>query len=258
MPRSEFQSGPATDHYHETLGVDETPAADLGSPPDLTSYQPTAEKDQASGYAGLDSGGKLLAAQLPGAAATDVETAAAVAALSSVYQPLDSDLTAIAALTTTATGRSLLAAANAAAIRTISGAETSGAAAAAQAAAIAASQPLDSDLTAIAALTTTSFGRSFLDRADAAAGRTLLGLGTAATSATGAFDASGAAAAAQAASQPLDSDLTAIAALSTTSFGRSLLATADAAAARTALGITAGATPEVNAAARLYAVANFR
>lgn len=45
-------------------------------------------------------------------------------------------------------------------------------------------QPLDGDLTAIAALTTTSFGRSFLDRADAAAGRTLLGLGTAATTAS--------------------------------------------------------------------------
>jgi hypothetical protein len=55
--------------------------------------------------------------------------------------------------------------------------DASGAAASAQAA----SQPLDSDLTAIAALMTTAFGRSFLDRADAAAGRTLLGLGTAAT-----------------------------------------------------------------------------
>jgi len=52
-------------------------------------------------------------------------------------------------------------------------------------AADAAFQPKDSDLTAIAALTTTSFGRSFLDRADAAAGRSLLGLGTAATQNTG-------------------------------------------------------------------------
>lgn len=42
-------------------------------------------------------------------------------------------------------------------------------------------QPLDADLTAIAALTTTTFGRGFLDRADAAAGRTYLGLGTLAT-----------------------------------------------------------------------------
>lgn len=41
-------------------------------------------------------------------------------------------------------------------------------------------QPLDSDLTAIAALATTAFGRSFLTLADAAAGRALLGLGNAA------------------------------------------------------------------------------
>lgn len=37
-------------------------------------------------------------------------------------------------------------------------------------------QPLDSDLTSIAALTTTSFGRGLLDDADAAAGRTSLGV----------------------------------------------------------------------------------
>lgn len=55
--------------------------------------------------------------------------------------------------------------------------EVAGAAAAAQAA----SQPLDSDLTAIAALTTTSFGRSLLEAANAAALRTLAGLGGAAT-----------------------------------------------------------------------------
>jgi hypothetical protein len=38
----------------------------------------------------------------------------------------------------------------------------------------AAAQPLDSDLTAIAALTTTAYGRSLLELADAAAGRTAL------------------------------------------------------------------------------------
>lgn len=104
--------------------------------------------------------------------------------------------------------------------------------AAAAAAAIAASQPLDSDLTAIAALTTTAYGRAFLALANAAAGRAALELGTAATAASSAFDPAGSAAAAAAASQPLDSDLTAIAALSTTSFGRSLLAAANAAALR--------------------------
>lgn len=42
-------------------------------------------------------------------------------------------------------------------------------------------QPLDSDLTAIAALTTQSYGRSLLTQLDAAAARTTLGLGTLAT-----------------------------------------------------------------------------
>lgn len=108
-------------------------------------------------------------------------------------------------------------------------------------------QPLDSDLTAIAALTTTTIGRSLLAGVDAAALRTILALGTAATSASSAFDASGAAAAAQSASQPLDSDLTAIAALTTTTYGRSLLTAANAAAALTLLG-AAPATPPIPSA----------
>lgn len=72
-----------------------------------------------------------------GAVATDAEVSAAIAALSSVYQPLDSDLTAMAALSTTA------------------------------------------------------FGRGFLILADAAAGRTVLGLGTIATQASSAVSISG-------------------------------------------------------------------
>lgn len=148
---------------------------------------------------------------------------AAITALSSVYQPLDSDLTAIAALVTTTFGRALLALADAAGLRSAAGlgsaatsATTDFDAAGSAAAAQAASQPVDSDLTAIAALTTTAFGRALLALADAAALRTAAGLGTAATSATGDFDAAGAAAAAQAASQPVDSDLTAIAGLAPT------------------------------------------
>lgn len=58
----------------------------------------------------------------------------------------------------------------------------------------------------------TAAGRALIDDASAAAQRTTLGLGTAATSNIGDFDAAGSAAAAQAASQPLDATLTALAA----------------------------------------------
>lgn len=109
-------------------------------------------------------------------------------------------------------------------------------------ASLASKQPLDSDLTAIAALATTGYGRALLALADAAAGRTALSLGSAATASSAAFDAAGAASAAAAASQPLDSDLTAIAALATTAYGRAFLALADAAAARTALALGTLAT----------------
>jgi hypothetical protein len=68
------------------------------------------------------------------------------------------------------------------------------------------------------------------DLTSASTARTNLGLGTAAVAATGDFDAAGAAAAAQAASQPLDSDLTAIAALTTTAYGRAFLTLANQAA----------------------------
>lgn len=85
------------------------------------------------------------------------------------------------------------------------------------------------------------------------------GLGTAATHASTDFDASGAAAAAQAAaiaasdtagaaaaaqaaSQPLNSGLTSIAALATTTFGRGLLTSADAPGLRTTAGLGTLAT----------------
>lgn len=63
------------------------------------------------------------------------------------------------------------------------------------------------------------------------------------------FDAAGAAAAAQAgaqaASQPLDADLTAIAALATTTYGRSVLTMADAAALTAALAASTAAGPGI-------------
>lgn len=87
------------------------------------------------------------------------------------FQPLDADLTAIAALSTTSYGRGLLTLNDAAALASeldtyfLTPAEGD-----------AAYQPLDSDLTAIAALTTTSFGRGYLTLSDASASRTYLSL----------------------------------------------------------------------------------
>lgn len=95
-------------------------------------------------------------------------------------------------------------------------------------------------------ITCTGFARSFLDDADAAAARITLGLGTAATADSSTF-------------QPIDSDLTAIAALTTTSYGRSVLTMADSAANRLLLGLGALAqlgsvgTAQIDSSAVTYA-----
>lgn len=142
-----------------------------------------------------DASGAAAAAQAAAisTASADATTKAnaAQAAAIAASQPLDSDLTAIAALATTAFGRSLLTQADAAATRATIGAGTSSFSGAFSALSgipttlsgygITDAQPLDSDLTAIAALTTTAFGRGLLTLADAAAGRTAFGLGTLAT-----------------------------------------------------------------------------
>jgi hypothetical protein len=121
--------------------------------------------------------------------------------LAAYAQPLDSDLTAIAALTTTAYGRGVLALADSAALTAMvqDASETAkGVAELAtqtevntgtddvrvitplkfQTRLAAYAQPLDSDLTSIAALATTAYGRAFLELANQAALQALLGLDT--------------------------------------------------------------------------------
>ncbi len=138
---------------------------ETGAPVDWSSLGGT---DTAEVQALIDASISDLVASAPGALNTldelaaalgdDANYAATITTALAGKQPLDADLTAIAALTTTSYGRALLALADQAALQTAVGA-----------------QPLDSDLTAIAALTTTSFGRGFLALADAAAMRALTG-----------------------------------------------------------------------------------
>lgn len=102
-------------------------------------------------------------------------------------------------------------------------------------------QPLDSDLTAIAATTTTSFGRSLLTQADAAAVRSTLGLviGTNVQ----AYNASlGAIAGLTGAADTCFhwTATTTVATHSCPSFGRSILAASSAGTARTTLGLAIG------------------
>ena len=204
----------------------------------------------------------------------------AATSASTDFQPVDAGLTSISGLTTaankmiyttssdtyavadlTSAGRALLDDADAAAQRTTLGLGTAATSASTD------FQPVDAGLTSISGLTTaadkmiyttgsdtyavadlTSAGRALLDDADAAAQRTTLGLGTAATSASGDF-------------QPVDAGLTSISGLTTaadkmiyttgsdtyavtglTAAGRALLDDADAAAQRTTLGLGTAAT----------------
>lgn len=147
----------------------------------------------------------------PRTAVPTSDVQAAIEYLAANSQPLDSDLTAIAALSTTAYGRSLLTLASAAALAAevdtyfLTPAEGN-----------AAYQPLDSDLTAIAALSPNN-DDVIQRKAGAWVNRTMVQL-IADLAALGTTF------------QPLDGDLTAIAALSTTSYGRSLLTLASATA----------------------------
>lgn len=188
---------------------------------------------------------------------TAAEVLAALASALTGYQPLDSDLTAISALATTAFGRALLTLADAAAARATLGVPAGSGTStgtntgdqdlssyATTAAVAFGYQPLDADLTAIAALTTTPYGRALLALADAVALRTAAGLGTAAPLNVAAAGDAAAGEVVKGSDTRLTDSRTptahthpASAISDSTTAGRALLTAADAAAQRVALAL---------------------
>lgn len=108
-------------------------------------------------------------------------------------------------------------------------------------------QPLDTDLTSIAALTTTTFGRSLLTQSDAAAVRSLLGLGTLATQ-SGTLSDYLTTATASTSYQPLHFRLTYLAGVAATATGRSvyegIMGALNMSIARSALGLSGMSTQD--------------
>lgn len=121
-------------------------------------------------------------------------------------------------------------------------------------------QPLSANLTSLAGTASTSFGRTLLSIADAAAARTALGIASATEAAEGLAErattaevtagtddvrfvtSAKLAAKLTAWAQPLNSNLTTLAGVTSGSMGRTLLGAADATAAKSSLGLSAVAT----------------
>lgn len=122
-----------------------------------TGYQKESEKAQAGGYASLDGSGLIPDGQIPSGIARDSEVTAAVSvAINTLLDGAPGALDTLNELAAAISDDADFAA-------TVT-------------AALAGKQPLDADLTAIAALGTTSFGRSLLELASSSAGRTALGV----------------------------------------------------------------------------------
>jgi len=105
--------------FASTLGV--TGAVTFGSSLAVTGNQTVGGTLVVTGAITAPSLTLTAAATLSGQAMRKGEVDAAISGLSSVFQPLDSDLSAIAALSTSSFGRGLLALANQAALRTAAG-----------------------------------------------------------------------------------------------------------------------------------------
>lgn len=142
----------------------------------------TLTADYSGGGFLLGSASDIESTPAGGLSATNVQ--AALNELDSEKQPLDGDLTAIAALTTTSFGRSLLTETNAGSLRTTAGlvigtdvqAYSANLAAFAGLSLVADRLPYANGTGTLALATFTAFGRSLIDDADALAARTTLGL----------------------------------------------------------------------------------
>lgn len=149
---------------------------------DLAAKQPISEKGQANGYAGLDNAGKVQSSALPAISLVDVNTVVSEAAqLALAAQEGDLAIRTdqsrawvhnggtagtMADWTELATPvDQVLSVAGKTGVVTLVPSD-------------AGAQPLNSDLTDIADLTTTTYGRALLEQADAAAARTVLGVGS--------------------------------------------------------------------------------